>query len=135
MRFSKFFQTMLLITALAIIYIYMQNKIYELAYRGKVKEKQIIKLSEINGVLAYEILRMKSAHNLGDKLLSANSSLKFRDPQNIVQLVASDAPAEGPLQAVSVSRHENPLLNLLAPRSAEAQDHENIVFRPWAKKR
>lgn len=135
MRFSKFFQTMLLITALAIIYIYMQNKIYELAYRGKVKEKQIVKLSEINGVLAYEILRMKSADHLGDKLLSANSSLKFRDPQNVVLLVSSDAPVEGNLPLVSVSRHENPLMHLLSPRSAEAQDNENIVFRPWAKKR
>ena len=136
MRLSKFLKTMLLITALAVIYIYMQNKIFQLAYQGKVREKKIMHLSEINSVLAYEIMRMKSAHHLGDKLLSENSSMRFRDRQSVVQLVASGAEPAGKLQTASVSKSvANPLLNLFSLNSAEAQPspHE-VAFQPWARK-
>ena len=73
-------------TLLALVYIHMQMSIISLAYQGRNKEKTIRSLKEENGYLTYNILSLKSANNLGVKLLSKDSGMDFVDHQNIVVL-------------------------------------------------
>jgi hypothetical protein len=76
-------------TVMALIYINMQMQIYALAYEGKTKEKQIQRLADDNGSLAYNIWSLKSANNLGDKLLSVDSPMHFASQSHVVELSAA----------------------------------------------
>ena len=77
---------MCVLTALALIYIHMQMQIIDLAYRGKSKENQIRKLVEQNGNISYTILTLKSANNLGYKMLAENSDMQFADQGDIIRI-------------------------------------------------
>ena len=77
-------------TLLALVYIHMQMSIISLAYQGTNKEKTIRSLKEENGYLTYNILSLKSANNLGVKLLSEDSGMDFVGHQNIVVLNTSE---------------------------------------------
>ena len=77
---------MCVLTALALVYIHMQMQIIDLAYRGKAKENQIRKLVEQNGNMSYTILTLKSANNLGYKMLAENSDMQFADQGDIVRI-------------------------------------------------
>jgi len=85
MKLSKLIKMMVFITVLSLVYIHMQMQIFDLAYQGKNKEKFIRQLREVNGNYTYDILKLKSAMNLGDKLLDENSDLKFLDKTNVVK--------------------------------------------------
>lgn len=137
MRLSKFIQSTLMVTLLALVYIHMQMQIYALAYEGKQKEKQITLLAEKKGMLAYDILRLKSSRSLGGKLLAEKSELHFQDNSNVVELVAV-YPAIVPGSLASVSaRKPNPILSFLSLKSqAEARTEEKVnSIKPWEKAR
>ena len=125
---------MTIVTILALIYIHMQMDIFALAYQGKNKEKQITKIKEINGVLAYNILELKSSNHLGIKLLAENSNLKFRDPANVIELVTTKPVDEAKeLRVAQVNKNPNSLLNFLSLRSqAEARAEEGTP-KPWLR--
>ena len=129
---------MFVVTLLALIYIHMQMQIVALAYEGKNRQKEIVRMKEMNGMLAYHILEMKSSNNLGFKLLAEDSRLKFRDPENVVQLVTTKPIQE--VQNVQVAQNNkgsNSLLNFLSLKSqAEAQAEERLgAAKPWLKLR
>ncbi|MDP8212681.1 MAG: hypothetical protein P9X22_05230 [Candidatus Zapsychrus exili] len=86
MRLVRLLKVIGVITMLALVYTHMQMKITDLAYRGKDKEKQIRKLIEENGNVTYNILTLKSANNLGIKMLSEDSDMHFVDPEDIVRI-------------------------------------------------
>jgi len=77
------------ITIMALLYIHMQMKIFELAYRGKDKEKIIHELNDSNGALSHQILTLKSANNLGNQLLDRDNSLQFMDNQRVMTVTTS----------------------------------------------
>ena len=76
-------------TIIALLYIHMQMKIFELSYNGKDKEKIIHELNDSNGALSHQILTLKSANNLGDQLLNHDNSLKFMDNERVMKVMAS----------------------------------------------
>jgi len=84
MRLSRLLKWIGFMTVLALVYIHMQMNIINLAYQGRNKEKAIRSLKEENGYLTYAILSLKSANNLGVKLLSKESGMDFVDRENIV---------------------------------------------------
>ena len=107
MRLSKFIKFMLLVTVLSLIYIHMQMQIFDLAYKGKRKEKKIINLSENNNMLTYNILQLKSACHLGLNLLEENSGLQFSDNNSIVHLMTPEAmSAEEEILAAGLAHHD-----------------------------
>lgn len=133
MRLAKTFSVMVFLTAVALIYIHMQMQIFDMAYQGKKKELQIMDLTGDNGMVAYEIMAMKSSNHLGLRLLSEKSELRFRDHDNIVQVVAAT-----PAVQRDVSRPEprvtHPLLSLLPLRAeAEARQVERNSLLSWRK--
>ena len=89
MNLKKFFQFIIFVTVLSLVYIHIQMKIIDLAYQGKTKENKIRELIEANGNTTYAILKIKSSQNIGGKMLSENSKMNFIDPNNIVKLSAS----------------------------------------------
>ncbi len=86
MNFRKFLIIMLSVTAVTLVYIQMQVKIYDLAYQGKSRETKIFKLIDDNGYVSYNIAKLKSPNSLVERFLAKNSDIDFLDSQNIVQV-------------------------------------------------
>ena len=94
----------------------MQVKIIDLAYQGKEKERQLKKLIDKNGHVSYNILTLKSANNIGEKLLSEKSKMHFVNPQDDI-LQVSPGATEDQAQNVTetaLMRKANAFLNLLS---------------------
>ncbi|HNV23530.1 MAG TPA: hypothetical protein PKH98_01435 [Candidatus Omnitrophota bacterium] len=94
----------------------MQVKIIDLAYQGKEKEKQLKKLIEKNGHVSYNILTLKSANHIGEKLLSESSKMHFVNPQDDILQISSesvDLHAHGTEETTLVKK-ANAFLNLLS---------------------
>ena len=110
------------LTLVSLIYIHLQMRIFDLAYQGKTKEKAIKELNDQNSQLTYEILKMKSSQNLGGKLLSETSNLRFLDQSKIVRVPTTQLSKAAPREAIpSEAPKSNFLANLFALRSqAEA---------------
>lgn len=77
---------MVVFTALSLIYIQLQVQIYDLGYQGEKRKIEAQKLSDDKGDIAYNICRLKSANNIGIKLLADNSHMRFLDTRHIVRL-------------------------------------------------
>jgi len=133
----KSIRVMIVLTGLALIYVYMQMEIISLAYEGKRKERQIIELSESTGALSYKILQLKSSNHLGGNFLSENSALRFQDNHNVVELVTRERiPSGEPAALRASSQRSNPLMNFFFKAPAEARaDEKSDSFQPWRRSR
>jgi len=112
MKLSGLLKWIGFMTVLALVYIHMQMSIINLAYQGRHKEKSIRSLKEENGYLTYSILSLKSANNLGYKLLSKDSDMDFVDSKNIVVLSKSEGPKD--LDAQRSKEKTNLMVSLLS---------------------
>lgn len=85
MSLKVYFKVAAFATIMALLYIHMQMKIFELSYNGKDKEKIIHELNDSNGALSHQILTLKSANNLGNQLLDRdNNNLQFMDNERVM---------------------------------------------------
>ncbi len=89
MRLLRYIRSILFITAAAVLYTHLQMVIIDLAYQGKEKEQQILKLKEDSQDVTSKILAMESSNNLGNKLLAENSDMQFIHPEDIIQIPSS----------------------------------------------
>jgi hypothetical protein len=106
---------MLSLTLLALVYIHLQMQIVDLAYQGKAKEKTIRKLVETNGNITYTILSLKSAHNLGKRLLQDDSNMQFVHPDDVIQVsTSSDIFQVSLTESSAIKEKKNLLLSLLS---------------------
>ena len=96
MSLKVYFKIAASTTIIALLYIHMQMRIFELSYNGKDKEKIIHELNDSNGALSHQILTLKSANNLGNQLLNHDNSLKFMDNERVMKVMAS-AKVEKPV--------------------------------------
>ncbi len=127
MKLSHFFKLVVGVTFLSLIYIHMQMKIFDLAYQVKKREQLIRKLNENHGNLTYNTLKLKSAHNLGYKLLAEDSSMQFLDNSQIVKIESPQrlARTENIALSSTAKKRTNPILSFLSLRSqAEAKPQE-----------
>ena len=113
----------MMVTALSLIYIHMQMQIFSLAYQAKRKEQFIKRLSEDHGNITYQILKLKSSHNLGDQLLSEKSNMRFVDNTQIVRLESPDANEPKVVLSAAESPKQNPIMSFLRSQ-AEARPQE-----------
>ena len=58
MSLKIYFKVAVFATIMALMYIHMQMKIFELSYKGKDKEKIIHELNDSNGALSHQILAL-----------------------------------------------------------------------------
>ena len=89
MSLKVYFKIAAFATIMALLYIHMQMRIFELSYNGKDKEKIIHELNDSNGALSHQILTLKSANNLGNQLLDHDNSLQFMDNERVMTVAAS----------------------------------------------
>jgi len=86
MSLKVYFKIATFVTIMALLYIHMQTKIFELSYKGKDKERLIHELNDSNGALSHQILTLESANNLGNKLLDRDNSLEFVDNERVMRV-------------------------------------------------
>ena len=112
MSLKVYFKIAAFTTVIALLYIHMQMKIFELSYNGKDKEKIIHELNDSNGALTHQILTLKSANNLGNQLLDHDNSLQFMDNERVMTVATSARALQhlGQPQA----KVENPVWNLFS---------------------
>jgi cell division protein FtsL len=89
MSLKVYFKIASFVTVIALLYIHMQMRIFELSYNGKDKEKIIHELNDSNGALSHQILTLESANNLGNQLLDHDNSLQFMDNQRVMTVKTS----------------------------------------------
>ena len=89
MSLKVYFKIASFVTIMALLYIHMQMKIFELSYNGKDKEKIIHELNDTNGALSHQILTLESANNLGSQLLDHDNSLQFMDNERVMRVSTS----------------------------------------------
>ncbi|HQO57948.1 MAG TPA: hypothetical protein PLT76_04440 [Candidatus Omnitrophota bacterium] len=136
MKLVKFIQVMSTVTVLALIYTHLQMQIFDYAYQGKKREKEIVALQGDNGRVTYDILQLKSSLNLGVTLLTDDSIFKFSDDENIVQLVTTESLNTDHEKPVSQEEGPvKPLLSFLSFKSeAEARSFEKSrILRSWRR--
>ena len=100
-------------TVMALIYIHMQMKIFELAYKGKDKEKVVHELADANGALTHQILTLKSVNALGNKLLDQNNELQFMGKDRVMTMRGPATPIRRVTQ-MPKERAENPFMHFLS---------------------
>ena len=112
MSLKVYFKIAVFGTIIALLYIHMQMKIFELSYNGKDKEKIIHELNDSNGALSHQILTLKSANNLGNQLLDHDNSLQFMDNERVMTVTTS----AGALQHLTrpPTKVVNPVWNLFS---------------------
>ncbi len=112
MSLKVYFKIAVFGTIIALLYIHMQMKIFELSYKGKDKEKIIHELNDSNGALSHQILTLESANNLGSQLLDHGNSLQFMDNQRVMTIVTSQRAVQHVAQPKA--KAENPVWNLFS---------------------
>ncbi len=124
MNLKTWVKLMGFMTVTALIYIHMQMQIFELAYKGKAREKQMHDLMDDNGALTHQILALKSATHLGRELLEKDEGLQFIGNDRVMTFsgpAGSVRPVERPK-----ARIEGPMwnwLSFISPREAKAWEH------------
>lgn len=125
MTVFKFIKYMTVTTILAVGYIHLQMETIDLAYQGKKKEREIRRLIEENGYMTYDVLTMKSASHLGERILAENSPMQFVDQSNIIK-VSYRVPGElDTKQLASASETNRPFLsffNIGTPAEAKTKE-------------
>src|ERR1700733_11106284 len=109
MSLKVYFKVAMFVTIIALLYIHMQMKIFELSYNGKDKEKIIHELNDSNGALSHQILTLESANNLGNQLLDHDNSLQFIDQERV--LTVSRLPGAMQPMAPPKAKVVNPVWN------------------------
>jgi cell division protein FtsL len=112
MSLKVYFKIAAFTTIIALLYIHMQMRIFELSYNGKDKERIIYALNDSNGALSHQILTLKSANHLGNQLLDRDNSLQFMDNEQVMTVAAS----AGALQRLGQpqAKVDNPVWNLFS---------------------
>ena len=127
MSLKIWMKMMFFLTIMALIYIHMQMKIFDLAYQGKAKEAAIHELRDRNGVLTHQILALKSVNHLGVQLLENKSNLQFMSNDHVLTMTGpSSLVAKSSAQA-GKGKGESSLWNFLSfltPQEAKAWDRE-----------
>lgn len=125
MKLSKFLVIVIFATIVSLIYIQLQVQIFDLAYRGKEKERRIHQLLDDKGDAMHSIYTLKSANHLGVKLLAGEPSMQFLDKDHIVLLKTSGGFSHNehsPTLKPELAKRSNFLVNIFSLKAqAEAR--------------
>ena len=86
MKLSRFFVLLIMITIISLLYVQMQVEIFRSAYEASAKETEARDLLDARTVLVYNIDRLESAQNIGNKILCSKTDLQFTSEDQIVSL-------------------------------------------------
>lgn len=86
MRLHKFIIVLLLVTILALFYVWQQTEIIKLAYDGQQKSRAYRSMLDKNYILMYNLAILKSSQNLGQKVFIDNSEFQMPEAKQVVEL-------------------------------------------------
>lgn len=127
MSLKVWLKLMSFVTVIALIYTHMQMQIFELAYKGSRREKQMHELRDRHGILTHQILTLKSSNNLGNRLLEKNSDLEFIGNNNVLTLKGPEVAMKQTSSKPIISKNENVMWNFLSfltPQEAKAWERK-----------
>ncbi|HOX54517.1 MAG: hypothetical protein PHI86_01365 [Candidatus Omnitrophica bacterium] len=113
MRLSRFFVILILVTMISLLYVQMQVAIFQSAYAASDKESQVRDLLDTKTVLVYNINRLESAQNIGNKVLCSKTDLQFTAEDQIASLKLPAQLAKS-WRVNSSVRQSHPRYNLFA---------------------
>ena len=120
MKLSTYFKGIIFITFIALVYIHMQMRIYELAYKGKDKENRIHELSDTYGRLSHDILTLKSSQHLGNILMDREGAMKFMGKDNVMTYSVPQASRPQVMQGTKVQQSFWQMLSMITTSEAKA---------------
>lgn len=120
MRLSTYFKGIVFVTFIALLYIHMQMRIFELAYKGKDKENRIHELSDTNGRLSHEILTLKSAQHLGNALMDREGAMKFMGQDNVMTYSIPSTGRPAPLPGEKLQQSLWQMISMITTSEAKA---------------
>ena len=86
MRISKFFLIIVMATAVTLGYVHQQIELLKVSYRIEVNEKNMAKLLDRNSFLLYNLIALKSPHNLEQILLAKNMNFELPTLHQLVRI-------------------------------------------------
>lgn len=86
MRISKFFLIIVIATAVALGYVHQQIELFRVSYRIEVNEENMVRLLDGNSFLLYNLIALKSPHNLEQILLAKNVNFELPAPYQLVRI-------------------------------------------------
>jgi len=113
MKLSRFFGFLIILTVISLLYVQMQVTIFQSAYAANDKESQLRDLLDTKTVLVYNINRLESAQNIGNKVLCSESDLQFT-AENQISSLKLPAQLAKSWSASSVAQQQRPRYNLVA---------------------
>ncbi|MBM3248264.1 MAG: hypothetical protein FJZ10_02430 [Candidatus Omnitrophica bacterium] len=113
MRLSRFFGFLIMVTIISLLYVQMQVVIFQSAYAANDKESQLRDLLDTKTVLVYNIDRLESAQNIGNKMLCSKAELQFTAEEQISSLKLPAQLAKS-WNANSAAQQRRPRYNLVA---------------------
>ena len=120
MRLSTFLVIVVLLTSVALLYVYQQTEVFLLAYVGQKKQVLFSALLDKNTVLRYNMNRNASLIHLGNKV-SSSSDYEIPDSYRLVRMSVSDEALRQ--KAKSINR-QNLLSNIFG---VKAQAEANTI--------
>ena len=120
MRLSTFLVIVVLLTSVALLYVYQQTEVFLLAYVGQKKQVLFSDLLDKNTVLRYNMNRNASLIHLGNKV-SSSSDYEIPDSYRLVRMSVSDEALRQ--KAKSINR-QNLLSNIFG---VKAQAEANTI--------
>lgn len=113
MRLNRFFGLLIMVTIISLFYVQMQVAIFQSAYAANDKGNQLRDLLDTKTVLVYNIDRLESAQNIGNKILCSKTELQFTAEDQIASLRLPAQLAKS-WKVNSIVRKSHPGYNLFA---------------------
>lgn len=120
MTLGNYFKGIVFLTFMALIYIHMQMRIYELAYKGKDKQNRIHELSDTSGRLSHDILALKSAQHLGNTLMDKEGAMKFMGQDNVMTYTLPSPQRAMPLTGAKARQSFWQMVSMITTPEAKA---------------
>ncbi len=122
MKLSTYFKGIIFVTFIALAYIHMQMRIFELAYKGKDKENRIHELNDTYGRLSHDILTLKSAQHLGNTLMDREGAMKFMGKDNVMTYSVPQKGRPAPLPGARIQQSFWQMLSMITTSEAKAEE-------------
>ena len=112
MKLSKSLTCIILATILALFYVSLQVRQFEVSYSIRRQEQTLTRLLDQNKILRYNTLALKTPANLEKTLLARNIQLQMPDNREVVEIASAPKLA----QVAAFQKGKDIVLNFFASR-------------------
>jgi len=117
MRASRFLLIIFIVTAIALLYVHQQSRIFDLAYSSGKKQAVMKELLDTNNILRYNLNVISSLSYLDKKLFSKDADFEMPNGEQLVRLTS----AQEQIGLTQELKKRNNLLAILFGTEKQAQ--------------